>query len=77
VTRAKPKTARRAPEIEIDPELLSVPHVARLLTISTTTVWELLRAGDLKSRRVGRSVRVSRSDLDEYVASLPAGYPVR
>ena len=48
-------------------ELFTVPEVAKLLKLSVTFVWREVRAGTLATHRLGRSVRVTRADLDLYV----------
>jgi excisionase family DNA binding protein len=50
-------------------ELLTVPEVAKLLKLSVTFVWREVRAGTLPTIRLGRSVRVTRADLDSYLES--------
>jgi len=53
---------------EHDPcELLSVPTVARLLDVSTTTVYGLLADGRLKGIRVGNLWRINRQALSAYL----------
>ena len=51
--------------------LLKVNEVARALRKSRATTYQLLRAGDLRSVKIGGSRRVRQSDLDAYVAKLP------
>ncbi len=46
------------------PLLLAVPDAARLLGIGTTFAWELVRAGDLPSVKLGRRVLVPRAALE-------------
>lgn len=46
------------------PLFLSVPEVARVLRIGTSSVHRLLRSGDLKAVRFGRSVRIPRSEVE-------------
>lgn len=50
--------------------LLRVEEVADRLAIGRTTAYALIDAGDLRSVRIGRAVRVTVSDLDAYVRSL-------
>ena len=50
-------------------ELFTVPEVAKLLKLSVTFVWREVRAGTLPTIRLGRSVRVTRADLDAYLES--------
>jgi excisionase family DNA binding protein len=51
-------------------EYVTVPQAARLLKVSTPTVWRWIRAGRLPALRVGdRSVRLKRSDLTRVIRS--------
>jgi excisionase family DNA binding protein len=47
---------------------LTVGEVARVLRISTMTVYRLINAGQLPAVRIGRSFRLRQEDLDRYVA---------
>ena len=51
------------------PQLLTVSEVAEMLRVSDMTVYRLIKAGDLPAVRVGRSFRVSDSDVDAYLAA--------
>ncbi len=46
------------------PLLIAVPHAARLLSIGTTLAWDLVRAGDIPSVKLGRRVLVPRAALE-------------
>ena len=48
---------------------LTVQEVADLMRVSSMTVYRLIKAGDLPAVRVGRSFRVSDSDVDAYLAA--------
>lgn len=50
--------------------LLTPEEVASVLQIGRTRVYELLAYGDLRSVRIGKSRRIRRSDLDNFIASL-------
>ena len=54
------------------PELLlvTVPEAGKLLRLSPRTVYNLHRQGKLKIRKIGKSARVSVSDMRAYVDSL-------
>ena len=49
--------------------LLTVAEVAASMRVSTMTVYRLIRSGDLRAMRVGRSYRVRRSEVDAYLLS--------
>lgn len=51
-----------------DVSLVPVETVAKMLDISVRSVWRLLSAGKLVApRRLGRSVRWSRSEIREWI----------
>lgn len=47
---------------------MSVPKVAELLAVSPKTIYRLVSNGELGCIRVGRAVRVTESQLNDYVA---------
>ena len=50
--------------------LLRVPEVARLLSLSTRSVWKMIAAGRLPGVvRLGRAVRVDEQRLDQFIRS--------
>ena len=46
---------------------LTVAEVATLMRVSKMTVYRLVHAGDLPAARVGRSFRVPRSAVEDYL----------
>ncbi len=48
-------------------DYLTVQEVADGLRVSKMTVYRFVHAGDLKSIRVGRSIRILRTSLEEYL----------
>jgi excisionase family DNA binding protein len=59
-------------ESRVDRVLLRPEEVAQALGVSRTTVFELIRAGALRSVKIGAARRVSATALTEYVAGLEA-----
>src|SRR5690348_15813979 len=55
--------------------LLTPEEAARLLRIGRTTVYALMKAGDLRPVHIGRSCRLARAELDRYVNRLQAPEP--
>jgi excisionase family DNA binding protein len=56
----------------VDRVLLRPEEVAQALGVSRTIVFELIRAGALRSVNIGAARRVSATALAEYVAALEA-----
>ena len=52
---------------ERHPEWLKVPEVAEVLRIARSRAYELVGTGEIPSVRIGRSVRVSRKELDRWL----------
>jgi excisionase family DNA binding protein len=52
--------------------LMTVPEVAERLSMEKTHVWRMVLAGKIPSYKIGRSRRVSPSDLDKYLESCRA-----
>jgi excisionase family DNA binding protein len=48
---------------------LTVQEVAKLMRVSSMTVYRLIKAGELPAVRVGRSFRVRDVDVDAYLES--------
>ena len=49
------------------PDVLDVKQVSQLLSVSTKTVYRLLRKGDLDSLKIGREFRVPKVNVMKYV----------
>lgn len=58
-----------------DPLLLTPEEAARVLRVGRTTVYALMKAGQLRPVHIGRSCRLPRAELERYVSGLqsPAG----
>ena len=50
-------------------ELYTPQEVADLLKIKKSTVYELIKRGDLKCRKIGKQFRIRRDELEEYINS--------
>ena len=48
-------------------EYLKVPEVARIIRVARSRAYELVAEGEIPSIRIGRSVRVSRRELDKWL----------
>ena len=47
---------------------LTVAEVADILRVSTMTVYRLIKSGELRALRIGKSFRISEEDFDAYLA---------
>lgn len=50
------------------PLVLKVSEVAKLLSIGRNTAYDLVRSGAIKSIRVGRQIRISKSAFLEFIS---------
>ena len=48
-------------------EILTVEEVADILYVGKNTVYSLLQSGDLRAFRIGKSWRIPRFCIDEYI----------
>jgi excisionase family DNA binding protein len=58
-----------------DQLLLTPEEAANALRLGRTTVYALIKAGDLRPIHIGRSCRISRAELERYVNRLDAPPP--
>lgn len=49
--------------------VVTIAEAARILAISVDTVRRLVQSGKLPHTRIGSSIRLRRTDLDEFVAN--------
>jgi excisionase family DNA binding protein len=61
----RPRDAWAAESLLLTPE-----EAARLLRVGRTTVYALMKAGDLRPVHIGRSCRLPRAELERYVRCL-------
>ncbi len=51
------------------PELLSIPQVCRSLGMGKSWTYRRLKSGEIPSVKLGRSIKVKREDLEQYLES--------
>jgi excisionase family DNA binding protein len=51
------------------PRFLTPAEVADQLRVSAMTVYRLIKSGELRAARIGKSYRVLESDVDAYLAT--------
>lgn len=54
-----------------DETFLTVQEVADLMRVSTMTVYRLIKSGELRAARVGRSLRLREREVDAYLQREP------
>ncbi|WP_370290577.1 helix-turn-helix domain-containing protein [Nocardioides sp.] len=60
-------SSRERTESLPDPQFLTIAEVASVMRVSKMTVYRLVHGGELPAVRVGRSFRVTREDVDDYL----------
>ncbi|MDR1045853.1 MAG: helix-turn-helix transcriptional regulator [Candidatus Adiutrix sp.] len=55
---------------------LTAPEVADMLKIAKNTVYELIKRGEINCYKVGRKVRFTRADVEQYIARARQGLAV-
>jgi excisionase family DNA binding protein len=63
--------------VSSEPVLLTPEEAAQVLRVGRTTIYALMKAGDLRGVHIGRSCRLSRAELERYVRHLEAPEPVQ
>ena len=58
-----------------DPLLLTPEEAATVLRVGRTSIYALIKAGDLLPAHIGRSCRISRAELERYVSRLESPPP--
>jgi excisionase family DNA binding protein len=52
---------------QVSPEWVDYPTAERFSSLSHTSLWRRVRSGEIKSARVGRSVRINLQSLREFM----------
>jgi excisionase family DNA binding protein len=52
---------------EVQPEWLRYPEAVRYSGLGRSTLWKLVRAGEVRAAKVGKAVRISGRSLAEYM----------
>ena len=63
-----------------DPLLLTPEEAAQVLRVGRTTIYVLIKTGELRPVHIGRSCRLARAELERYVSRLqspPVPSPAR
>jgi excisionase family DNA binding protein len=53
-----------------DPQLYCIPDAVRMLRLSRTVIYELIRSGRLRSVKEGRARRITADAIREYITLL-------
>lgn len=56
------------------PRWASYAEIERIYGISRTTAWRLLKSGEIRAARIGRSVRVDCGSVEDYLERKAGGF---
>ena len=56
---------------------LSTQEVAQILHVSKSTIYDLIKKGEIHSYKIGRKVRFTQDDVDAYIARSPHEHSTR
>jgi excisionase family DNA binding protein len=59
----------------IKPEWITYEEAQQLTSLGRTTLWRLVKSGELRTAQVGRAVRISRESLKAYMERAAEGAP--
>lgn len=62
-------------ELYGEPYLLSQDEVGHHLAVSRTTVWRLIKGGELESVRIGSRTFIPKASIDEFILRHSSGRP--
>ncbi len=57
------------------PDLLTVPELQSALSLGRSKVYSLISHGDIKSVKIGKTIRIRKPDLVNYVSNLETTVP--
>jgi excisionase family DNA binding protein len=66
-TRASLEQKREPVQTEIVPIWITYQEAQRLTSLGRTTLWRIVKSGEVTSTSIGRAVRIKRESLEEYM----------
>ena len=54
-------------QMEIVPTWITYEEAQRLTSLGRTTLWRMVKAGEIKSASIGRAVRINRESLEGFM----------
>jgi excisionase family DNA binding protein len=60
-------------QVQIQREWLGYEEARRLVGLSRTTLYRLVKIGEIKGARIGRTVKINRASLEEYMERQTVG----
>jgi excisionase family DNA binding protein len=66
-TRASQEQQGVLVQTEIVPTWITYEEAQRLTSLGRTTLWRIVKSGEVKSVYIGRAVRINRESLEEFM----------
>ena len=60
-------------QVEVQREWLGYEEARQLVGLSRSTLHKLVKAGEVKGARIGRTVKINRASLEEYMERQTIG----
>lgn len=60
-------------QVEVHREWLSYEEARQLVGLSRSTLYKLVKTGDIKGARIGRTVKINHASLKEYMEQQIVG----
>lgn len=51
----------------VSPQMFTISEVAQMLSLSRSTIWELISRRELRSHKIGGARRIAHSDIEEFI----------
>jgi excisionase family DNA binding protein len=73
--RVELSRAGREPMPTTEPEAtwITYPEAQRITSLGRTTLWRIVKSGEVKSVTIGRAVRINRRSLEDYLERQAEG----
>lgn len=55
---------------ESAPLLITIPQASKELALGRTTIYQLIRTAQIEAVKIGKSLRITRSSVEEFVRKL-------
>jgi excisionase family DNA binding protein len=55
------------PQTEMEATWITYPQAQRITSLGRTTLWRIVKSGEVRSVSIGRAVRIDRRSLENYL----------
>ena len=72
-TRASQEQQGEPVQTGIAPTWITYEEAQHLTSLGRTTLWRIVKSGEVKSTSIGRAVRINRESLEEFMERVAQG----